>query len=294
MLSSGQIEHFHTFGFLVIRQCVFQGRSRSADPGGCRGVRAEARTRHRRRGMAVGRGVRGVAPRAHAAGGRRPDLPARGGTAGRRPHLDRFGRDVGDRSETGRSHLAFRRFQDLAVYSTIPRTKVMLYLDPQTKDTGALRVIPGSHRDPNSPGAHAPARRSLGRRPQPVRHRRLPGSQAAPSRPSPAISFCSTNGSTTRFTERRGNGGSSSSSSAPVRAPTPTGTCCFKARRRGSGPTRRSWRASVPGYAVWPKACTLSAGSPDRRTERRRQVKRSASVRRRRQVRRPASVRPAA
>ena len=29
-----------------------------------------------------------------------------------------------------------------------PRTKVMLYLDPQRKDTGALRVIPGSHRDP--------------------------------------------------------------------------------------------------------------------------------------------------
>ena len=28
------------------------------------------------------------------------------------------------------------------------RTKVMLYLDPQRKDTGALRVIPGSHRDP--------------------------------------------------------------------------------------------------------------------------------------------------
>ena len=29
-----------------------------------------------------------------------------------------------------------------------PRTKVMLYLDPQRRDTGALRVIPGSHRDP--------------------------------------------------------------------------------------------------------------------------------------------------
>ena len=28
------------------------------------------------------------------------------------------------------------------------RTKVMLYLDPQQKSTGALRVIPGSHRDP--------------------------------------------------------------------------------------------------------------------------------------------------
>ncbi len=28
------------------------------------------------------------------------------------------------------------------------RTKVMLYLDPQQKDTGALRIIPGSHRDP--------------------------------------------------------------------------------------------------------------------------------------------------
>lgn len=28
------------------------------------------------------------------------------------------------------------------------RTKVMLYLDPQSKDSGALRVIPGSHRDP--------------------------------------------------------------------------------------------------------------------------------------------------
>ena len=29
-----------------------------------------------------------------------------------------------------------------------PRTKIMLYLDSQRRDTGALRVIPGSHRDP--------------------------------------------------------------------------------------------------------------------------------------------------
>ncbi len=33
-------------------------------------------------------------------------------------------------------------------YPDYLRTKVMLYLDPQRKDTGALRVIPGSHRDP--------------------------------------------------------------------------------------------------------------------------------------------------
>ncbi len=29
-----------------------------------------------------------------------------------------------------------------------PRTKVMLYLDQQRRETGAIRVIPGSHRDP--------------------------------------------------------------------------------------------------------------------------------------------------
>ena len=150
MLSEGQIAHFHTFGFLVVRQAFSRGE------------------------------VEELIQETDAAYEKKPD----GDTAEaewmwasdfieERPALMKLVED--DRIYLSMKELLGEDFiwigsegmwgidPKLADHTwhfdghktsrnlDYTRTKVMLYLDPQQKDSGALRVIPGSHRDPFHP-----------------------------------------------------------------------------------------------------------------------------------------------
>ena len=147
MLSAEQVAHFHTFGFLVLRQAF---------------ARDEVETLSRE---------------ADAACAEKTDRDADGSTYLWAPEFVEERPSLMKVLEDDRIYLSMK---DLLGYELIwigsevmwgidpsladhtwhfdghktarhldyLRTKVMLYLDPQRKDTGALRVIPGSHRDP--------------------------------------------------------------------------------------------------------------------------------------------------
>lgn len=147
MLSSGQIEHFHTFGFLVIRQAFAREEIEAL-------IREAGVTCAQKLGRDIGE----------------EEWLWDGEFVESSPALMRLVEDdriylavtqllgddliwIGSEGMWGIDpRLAdhtwhFDGFKSLQ-HLDYPRTKVMLYLDPQTKDTGALRVIPGSHRDP--------------------------------------------------------------------------------------------------------------------------------------------------
>ena len=147
MLISGQIEHFHAFGFLVIRQAFSREEVDAL-------IQEAAAACAQKLGRDIGE----------------EEWFWDGEFVESRPALTRLVEDdriylpvtellgddliwIGSEGMWGidpklADHTwhfdGFRTSQHL----DYPRTKVMLYLDPQTKDTGALRVIPGSHRDP--------------------------------------------------------------------------------------------------------------------------------------------------
>lgn len=147
MLSSGHIEHFRTFGFMVIRR-AFTGEEIEAL------IREAAAACAQRLGRDIGE----------------EEWLWDGEFVESRPALTRLVEDdriylsvaellgddliwIGSEGMWGIDpkladhtwHFDGHKTSRLLDYT---RTKVMLYLDPQTKDTGALRVIPGSHRDP--------------------------------------------------------------------------------------------------------------------------------------------------
>ncbi len=133
-----------------------------------------------------------------------------------------------------------------------PRTKVMLYLDPQRKDTGALRVIPGSHRILFTKSCSPFRTPTWAETPTLTasRDRRFP---PAPSKRIRATSSSSTSGCITRCTARRENGGSSSSSSDPGHGRTPIWPCCGTAHLPDFRHIRPYATASVPGSGDWPR-----------------------------------------
>ena len=147
MLSSGQIEHFHTFGFLVIRR-AFTGEEVEAL------IQEAAAACAEKLGRDIGD----------------EEWFWDGKFVESRPALTRLVEDdriylsmqdlLGDELIWIGSEVMWGIDPGLADHTwhfdghktarhlDYPRTKVMLYLDPQRKESGALRVIPGSHRDP--------------------------------------------------------------------------------------------------------------------------------------------------
>ncbi|MCY3553822.1 MAG: phytanoyl-CoA dioxygenase family protein [Gemmatimonadetes bacterium] len=147
MLSSGQIEQFHAFGFLVIRQAFSREEVDAL-------IQEAAAACAQKLGRDIGE----------------EEWFWDGEFVESRPALTRLVEDdriyltvtellgddliwIGSEGMWGIDpkladhtwHFDGHKTSRLLDYT---RTKVMLYLDPQTKDTGALRVIPGSHRDP--------------------------------------------------------------------------------------------------------------------------------------------------
>ena len=123
------------------------------------------------------------------------------------------------------------------------RLKVMLYLDPLRRDTGALRIIPGSHRallhESLLPFHEATAAGG---------NRRYFGSAAKTyprtrSRPIPGTWCSSTTGCFTPSTARSIHDGRSSSSSCVCRGTTSTGLSC--ALHHACAPTTSCWRATA-------------------------------------------------
>ncbi len=147
MLSSGQIAHFHTFGYLVIRRAFTRDEVEEL-------IRKAATVYAKKLGRDIGDeewlwepGFIEESPELmKLVEDDRIYLPM----------VELLGEDliwIGSEGMWGIDpkladhswHFdGFRTSQHL----DYTRTKVMLYLDPQKKDTGALRVIPGSHRDP--------------------------------------------------------------------------------------------------------------------------------------------------
>lgn len=147
MLTSGQVEHFHTFGFLVIRR-AFTGEEVEAL------IREAAAACAQRLGRDIGE----------------EEWLWDGEFVESRPALTRLVEDdriylpvtellgedlfwIGSEGMWGidpklADHTWHFDGHKTARHLDYPRTKIMLYLDPQRRDTGALRVIPGSHRDP--------------------------------------------------------------------------------------------------------------------------------------------------
>ena len=147
MLSSGQIAHFHTFGYLVIRQAFTGDEVREL-------IREAAAACAQKLGRDIGE----------------EEWLWEGDFVESRPALMRLVADdrifmaleellgdrliwIGSEGMWGIDPKLVDHTWHFDGYKTsqhldYPRTKVMLYLDPQKKDTGALRVIPGSHRDP--------------------------------------------------------------------------------------------------------------------------------------------------
>ena len=147
MLSGSQIAHFHTFGFLVVRQAFVPGEVEEL-------VNEAADLCAQKLGRHIGEEEWLWAP----------------GFVEESPVLMKLVEDdriylamkdlLGDELIWIGSEVMWGIDPKLADHSwhfdgfktskhlDYPRTKVMLYLDPQKKDTGALRVIPGSHRDP--------------------------------------------------------------------------------------------------------------------------------------------------
>ena len=147
MLSSGQIAHFHTFGYLVIR------RAFTRDEVGVL-IREAAVACARKLGRDIGEeewlwkpGFIEESPELlELVEDDRIYLPM----------MELLGEDliwIGSEGMWGIDPKLADHSWHFDGYMTsqhldYPRTKVMLYLDPQRRDNGALRVIPGSHRDP--------------------------------------------------------------------------------------------------------------------------------------------------
>lgn len=147
MLTNGQIEHFHTFGYLVIRQAFARDEADAL-------IREAAAACAQRLGRDIGEEewlwdgefVESRPALTQLVDDDRIYLPA----------TELLGDDliwIGSAGMWGIDpKLADHTWQfdgfKTSQHLDYPRTKVMLYLDRQTKNSGALRVIPGSHRDP--------------------------------------------------------------------------------------------------------------------------------------------------
>lgn len=171
MLSREQIAHFRTFGFLIIRQ-AFTGEKVEALVREADGAYAEKTAREADAAYAekTDREADAAAAEMTDGGNDGATFMWASGLVEERPALTEL-------VEDDRIYLAIRELlggdciwigsevmwgidpkladhtwhfdgHKSARHLDYPRTKVMLYLDPQRRDTGALRVIPGSHRDP--------------------------------------------------------------------------------------------------------------------------------------------------
>ena len=149
MLTRGQIAHFETFGYVMLPKLFSAGEMDTII----------------RESNEIFEEMLGVAP---------SEMTARGKVEPffeRRPFLDSLldddriymvaeqllGEDfVLDESE-GNLHMGDTGWHGSGKWTVLPWIKIGLYLEPLTRDTGCLRVIPGSHL-PGDPDLYAPLR----------------------------------------------------------------------------------------------------------------------------------------
>ena len=145
MLTKGQMAHFNIFGFLVLRH-AFSSKEMKIFTDAAEKMWAVEE------GDCVG-------------GKQDPGATSLGEIVERHPRLTSLAEDdrifgvieqllgpgfiwAGSEGQRGRVHSTWHNDKPGKNQNKYPRIKVHLYLEPTAKETGALRVIPGSHRTP--------------------------------------------------------------------------------------------------------------------------------------------------
>ena len=145
MLTKGQLAHFKTFGFLVLRQAFSPAEMKTF-------IAAAEEVWVEEKGMSVGSGENGGAHSVRAIVEKHPKLTALAEDDRIYGTLEQL---LGpgfiwacSEGQRGRVSTTWHNDRPGKNQNKYTRIKVHLYIEPTTKETGALRVIPGSHRSP--------------------------------------------------------------------------------------------------------------------------------------------------
>ena len=145
MLTKGQLAHFETFGFLVLRQAFSSAEMKAF-------IDAADEIWAVDDGMSVGSGENNSATSVRAIVERHPKLTSLAEDDRIYGTLEKL---LGpgfiwafSEGQRGRISTSWHNDRPGKNQNKYTRIKVHLYLEPTTKETGAIRVIPGSHRSP--------------------------------------------------------------------------------------------------------------------------------------------------
>ena len=145
MLTKGQLAHFETFGFLVLRQAFSPAEMKTF-------IDAAEEIWAVDDGMSVGSGENNSATSVRAIVERHPKLTSLAEDDRIYGTLEKL---LGpgfiwafSEGQRGRISTSWHNDRPGKNQNKYTRIKVHLYLEPTTKETGAIRVIPGSHRSP--------------------------------------------------------------------------------------------------------------------------------------------------